>query len=259
MRSFALALMLVLSLAATPRRELAALERTGVDRRLLRNRPARTMERHRERRVESAGARPRHFVADRVGRSGVRDVANRPQRAARGKSSDARAGRQPLGSRRTGARWQRRGRQPAKSSFLVTALSRVDGRKLWEYELPAEGQLAEVHDKHNLASSSPVTDGRRVYAWFGTGQIVSLDMSGKLVWSRHLGREYCAVRHQLGPQQLSRDLQRLAVPHLLSRHRLVSAESRRGVGQNEVARRSRRHVQLVQHAARRASRAARTS
>ena len=77
-----------------------------------------------------------------------------------------------------------------KVSFLVTALNRVDGRKLWEYEVPAEGRLAEVHDKHNLASSSPVTDGRRVYAWFGTGQLVALDLSGKLVWSRHLGREY---------------------------------------------------------------------
>ena len=77
-----------------------------------------------------------------------------------------------------------------KVSFLVTALNRVDGRKLWEYEVPAEGRLAEVHDKHNLASSSPVTDGRRVYAWFGTGQLVALDLSGKLIWSRHLGREY---------------------------------------------------------------------
>ena len=77
-----------------------------------------------------------------------------------------------------------------KVSFLVTALSRVDGHKLWEYEVPAEGRLAEVHDKHNLASSSPITDGRRVYAWFGTGQLVALEMSGKLIWSRHLGREY---------------------------------------------------------------------
>jgi outer membrane protein assembly factor BamB len=29
-----------------------------------------------------------------------------------------------------------------------------------------------------------------VYAWFGSGQLVALDFSGKLVWSRHLGREY---------------------------------------------------------------------
>ena len=98
-----------------------------------------------------------------------------------GNPSDA--GERALGGARGAGRAE-------KSSFLVTALNRVDGRKLWEYELPAEGQLAEVHDKHNLASSSPVTDGRRVYAWFGTGQIVSLDMTGKLVWSRHLGREY---------------------------------------------------------------------
>jgi outer membrane protein assembly factor BamB len=28
-----------------------------------------------------------------------------------------------------------------------------------------------------------------VYAWFGTGQIVALDMNGKAVWQRHLGQE----------------------------------------------------------------------
>jgi outer membrane protein assembly factor BamB len=77
-----------------------------------------------------------------------------------------------------------------KVSFLVTALNRIDGRRLWEYELPATGDLVGVHDKHNLASSSPLTDGRLVYAWFGTGQMIALDMTGKLAWSRHLGREY---------------------------------------------------------------------
>jgi outer membrane protein assembly factor BamB len=34
-----------------------------------------------------------------------------------------------------------------------------------------------------------VTDGQMVYAWFGTGQIVGLDMNGKTVWERHLGKE----------------------------------------------------------------------
>jgi outer membrane protein assembly factor BamB len=46
-----------------------------------------------------------------------------------------------------------------------------------------------VHDKHNLASPSPITDGELVFAWFGTGQIVALDKAGKLVWRRHLGQE----------------------------------------------------------------------
>ena len=119
------------------------------------------------------------FVTSQIGRS-ARRAGNHPTLVQGGNPVEA--GERALGG----------GAAPAagKVVFLVTALNRVDGRKLWEYELPAEGQLAEVHDKHNLASSSPVTDGRRVYAWFGTGQIVSLDMTGKLVWSRHLGREY---------------------------------------------------------------------
>jgi hypothetical protein len=29
-----------------------------------------------------------------------------------------------------------------------------------------------------------------VYAWFGNGQIVALDMNGRAVWARHLGVEH---------------------------------------------------------------------
>jgi outer membrane protein assembly factor BamB len=75
-------------------------------------------------------------------------------------------------------------------SFVVTALDRANGRVLWEYATPAEGPMQVVHEKHNLSTSSPVTDGERVYAWFGTGQIVALDMNGKLVWERNLGEEF---------------------------------------------------------------------
>ena len=120
------------------------------------------------------------FVTSQIGRS-ARRAGNHPTLVQGGNPSEA--GERALGGAAAAP-------VPGKVSFLVTALNRADGRKLWEFELPAEGELAEVHDKHNLASASPVTDGRRVYAWFGTGQIVSLDMSGKLVWSRHLGREY---------------------------------------------------------------------
>ena len=81
----------------------------------------------------------------------------------------------------------------APVSFVVTAFDRAGGRKLWEYARAAEGDLPVVHEKHNLATSSPVTDGERIYAWFGTGQIVSLDMNGKLVWERNLGKEFGAL------------------------------------------------------------------
>lgn len=77
-----------------------------------------------------------------------------------------------------------------KVTFLVTALDRTRGKNAWEFTLPAEGPLPSVHEKHNLASPSPVTDGERIYAWFATGQIAAIDLSGKLVWKKHLGAEY---------------------------------------------------------------------
>ncbi len=94
------------------------------------------------------------------------------------------AGERPLG----GAR--REGGPDAKVAFVVAAFGRTDGRALWEYKLDEEGALPPVHEKRNLATSSAVTDGERVYAWFSNGQLVAVDMNGKPVWTRHLGREY---------------------------------------------------------------------
>ena len=82
--------------------------------------------------------------------------------------------------------------------FLVEAVSRADGRRLWEHRVEAQGPLTPVHDKHNLASPSPVSDGTLIYAWFGTGQIVALDLAGKLVWQRHLGKEIAPFDIQWG-------------------------------------------------------------
>ena len=86
----------------------------------------------------------------------------------------------------------RQGEVSSSVTFVVSAFNRTDGGLLWEYTIQAEGALTPVHRKHNLASASPVTDGNLVYAWFGTGQIVALDMDGKLVWSRNLSLEYTA-------------------------------------------------------------------
>ena len=77
-----------------------------------------------------------------------------------------------------------------KVTFVLSAFDRATGRTVWEHELTAEGPLQPVHEKHNLASPSPVTDGERVYVWYGTGQIAAVDTKGKLVWSKHLGAEY---------------------------------------------------------------------
>ncbi|MBK5296783.1 MAG: PQQ-like beta-propeller repeat protein [Vicinamibacteria bacterium] len=87
------------------------------------------------------------------------------------------------------------GRRPAAEAdgkvwLVVEAFRRSDGTRLWEYRTEATGPLPELHEKHNLATPTPATDGQRVYAWFGNGQIVALDMQGRVVWARHLGVEY---------------------------------------------------------------------
>ena len=92
------------------------------------------------------------------------------------------AGERPLGS---GAATPEGG-----VTFLVSAFDRTSGKRVWEFELPAEGSLISVHEKHNLASPSPVTDGERVYALFGSGQIAAIDLSGKLVWKKNLAAAY---------------------------------------------------------------------
>ena len=78
------------------------------------------------------------------------------------------------------------------TAFLVSAFNRADGSVAWECEIEAEGDLPGVHQKHNMASPSPVADGEHVYVWFATGQLVALDMRGRLAWERHLARDYGA-------------------------------------------------------------------
>ena len=92
------------------------------------------------------------------------------------------AGERPLGSGPT--------KGDDNITFVVSAFDAATGRPRWEFPLAAEGPFSPVHEKHNLASPSPVTDGARVYAWFATGQIAAVDLAGKLVWKKHLGAEY---------------------------------------------------------------------
>ena len=80
--------------------------------------------------------------------------------------------------------------EEGKVLLAVTAFRRSDGKQLWEYKTPAVGERPELHEKHNLATPTPVSDGKRIYAWFGNGQVVALNMEGREIWKRHLGQEH---------------------------------------------------------------------
>jgi outer membrane protein assembly factor BamB len=131
----------------------------------------------------------RVYVTSQIG-AGVRREGNHPRLV---QGADAAAqGERALGVEAAA------GTDPTKTYFVVEAFGRSDGKRVWERRIEAAGALTPVHDKHNLATPSPVTDGTMVYAWFGTGQIVALDRSGAVVWQRHLATEYGAFDIQWG-------------------------------------------------------------
>src|SRR5262249_54365544 len=58
----------------------------------------------------------------------------------------------------------------------------------------SDGQFAAG----GMAVPTPVTDGARVYALYGSGDLVCLDLDGKPVWIRSLAQEYGAFRNRWG-------------------------------------------------------------
>ena len=74
-----------------------------------------------------------------------------------------------------------------KHTFKVVCLDRETGKILWE-RVAYEGAVADSrHQKASFASSTPATDGKYVFAFFGTEGLSAFDYSGKLVWKQNLG------------------------------------------------------------------------
>jgi len=80
------------------------------------------------------------------------------------------------------------GRQ--QDDLHILCLSRQDGRLLWHQRLWGTSATRYHATKSSMASPTPVTDGQHVFAFFGTGDVFCLDMSGQLLWQRSLASEY---------------------------------------------------------------------
>lgn len=74
-----------------------------------------------------------------------------------------------------------------RHTFKVICLDRETGKILWE-RVAYEGAVADSrHLKASFASSTPATDGKYVFAFFGTEGLYAFDYNGKLVWKQNLG------------------------------------------------------------------------
>jgi outer membrane protein assembly factor BamB len=82
--------------------------------------------------------------------------------------------------------------------LLLLKINKTNGKIEWTREVgsgtvargkPQRGHQV-FHDFHNMASPSPVTDGERVIAHFGNGDLAAYDFTGKQLWIHDLQKEH---------------------------------------------------------------------
>lgn len=74
------------------------------------------------------------------------------------------------------------------TSLHLFALDRKTGETVWDAEI-GKGKLRS-NNLHNMATPTPVSDGKSVWVMFGTGDLACVDGKGKIVWQRNLVKEY---------------------------------------------------------------------
>ena len=95
----------------------------------------------------------------------------------------------PVGPTGAAAHAPRGGLRPRdRYRFIVVAIDRRTGRVLWERTAREQQPHEATHqDNGTYASSSAITDGQHVFAWFESQGMYVYDMDGTLIWSKDLG------------------------------------------------------------------------
>jgi len=68
----------------------------------------------------------------------------------------------------------------------LMCLDRADGKTLWQ-QGPEWAEAERTHGTNPFCAASPVTDGERVIAWFGSAGLWCFDLAGKEQWHLDLG------------------------------------------------------------------------
>lgn len=79
---------------------------------------------------------------------------------------------------------ERRQPLPDEHQWLVYAIDATDGSVQWQRVAHRGAPPLGIHIKNSRASETPVTDGRRLYVYFGNVGIFCYDLAGTLIWSK---------------------------------------------------------------------------
>jgi outer membrane protein assembly factor BamB len=85
-----------------------------------------------------------------------------------------------------------------KTEFIVFAITRKDGEILWQSTVIEQAPHESRHETGSYASASPITDGERIYAFFGSNGLYCLDWDGKVLWEKDLGDMHTKHGHGEG-------------------------------------------------------------
>jgi outer membrane protein assembly factor BamB len=78
----------------------------------------------------------------------------------------------------------------------VYCLSAADGKILWKQTAAERKPTIPVNSSNTYATETPVTDGERVYAYYGAaGLLACFDLAGKPVWQAELGAHPMFMGH----------------------------------------------------------------
>jgi outer membrane protein assembly factor BamB len=83
------------------------------------------------------------------------------------------------------------------SADLVAICADTSGKEVWRKTL-SKGTSNARADEGDAASPSPSTDGKHVWFFFGTGDLVCLDLKGNEVWNLNAQNRYGKFRTQFG-------------------------------------------------------------
>lgn len=82
-----------------------------------------------------------------------------------------------------------------RDRLYLIAVNRETGAVRWQQPM---GRGNRIGNKQNMASPSPVTDGKRVWVVNGNGELRCFDFSGRLLWMRDLQKDYGEFGVQFG-------------------------------------------------------------
>ena len=72
--------------------------------------------------------------------------------------------------------------------FTLVAFNRADGAAKWSRLLHEEKPHEGTHPDGSYAAGSALTDGQRLYAWFGSRGLYAVDFAGTVLWEKSFGK-----------------------------------------------------------------------